>query len=212
MKLLLILFGFITMTGCATHANISMPAVVEVQDKAYENKSIRYKILYSQPKPGVFNEKQQQPLKPIEQAELSVGSARVLKDLPTYIKQQLPKTVKVSNDKPSDLELIIELYAFDKKGPAYADFEFGKSLGKSLLTFGLGSSEYEIIADFNVKYILRKNNTEVFSKTYEVKDQADHERSKLGDYKALDDFSSRMLEKHLILTLNDFLKTAAKKM
>lgn len=212
MKKLLILFGFITMTGCATHANISMPAVVEVQDKAYENKSISYKIQYSQPQPGVFNEKQQQELKPIENSELSVASAKVLKDLPTYIKKQLPKTTKLITGKNSDLELVIELYAFDKRGPAYADFEAGKSLGKSLLTLGIGSSEYDIIADFDAKYILRKNNTEVFAKTYKVKEQVDHQRDKFEDFTALDDLSSRMLEKHLILTLNDFFKTAAPKL
>ena len=149
------------------------------------------------------------PLVPFNQAEFSVASAATLKKLPDYIFQQLPSTVKRADGSNSDLKIVVALIAHDKKGPAYADYEAGKSFGKSLLTLGLASSEYNIVADFDVKYSLYSGTNLIFSKNYTVKESVDHERGTLEGFNSLNDFAGQLLEKHIILTLNNFFKEAS---
>ncbi|WP_299666084.1 hypothetical protein [uncultured Psychromonas sp.] len=208
MKKVILLLMVSVLAGCATHAEIKMPVVVKIHDTAYENKSLNYEILYSQPKPGIFTGGEQLPLAPLEEAELSVASASTLKELPKLIFEQLPISVKYLVDNP-DLTLKIELTAYNKLGPAYADYEFAKSLGKDLLTLGFASSEYDIIADFDARYILQQKGEVIFSKNFKVRDQVDHERGDFESYNTLNDFTSQILEKHLILTLHAFFKDAA---
>jgi len=208
MKKVILLLMVSVLAGCATHAEIKMPVVVKIHDTAYENKTLNYEILYSQPKPGIFTGGEQLPLAPLEEAELSVASASTLKELPKLIFEQLPISVKHLADNP-DLTLKIELTAYNKRGPAYPDYEFAKSLTKDLLTLGFSSAEYDIIADFDAKYILQQKDEVIFSKNFKVRDQVDHERGDFESYNTLNDFTSQMLEKHLILTLHEFFKDAA---
>jgi len=94
MKKIVLLLMIAVLGGCATHAEIKMPTVTKVHDAVYENKTLNYEILYSQPKPGVFTGGKQLPLAPLEKAELSVASASTLKELPKFIFNQLPVSVK----------------------------------------------------------------------------------------------------------------------
>lgn len=208
MRNLVLFFVLLVLTGCATHANIKMPMVSEVRDSRYENKSLSYEIYYSQPKPGIFTGGEQLPLVPLNQAELSVASSRVLRVFPAIIFQQLPSTVKRVDAGNGDFNLRIELVARHKHGPVYADYEVTKSLGKSLVTLGLGSSEYNIVADFNANYILSKSGAEVFSKEFAINEQVDHERAQFESYGTLTEFKGQLLEKHLILSTNDFFTEA----
>lgn len=206
------LIAVVLISGCATHAQIDMPVVTEVMSPAFENKTFSSEVLYSQPEPGIFSGGEQQELKPISEQTLSVASASVLKKLPTLIQQQLPKSSKLLMDKNTDFGLKVELVAHDKKGPAYADHEFAKSFGKNLLTLGFASSEYDIVADFDVKYVLTQKGSEVFSKSYKVDESVDHEKGDFDSFNTLKEFTSQMLEKHLTLTLNDFLLNASGRM
>lgn len=198
----------VILSGCASHAEIKMATVTKVHDPVYENKTLNYEVLYSQPKPGVFSGGEQLALVPLEEAELSVASASTLKELPKLIFSQLPVSVKHLAENP-DFILKLEIIAHDKKGPAYAEHEFAKSLGKGLLTLGLGSQEYNIVADFDVKYYLIQNGKEIFAKEFKVKDEVDHEKGSFDSLNTLKEFTSQMLEKHLILTLHDFFTEAA---
>lgn len=204
MKKIFLILAIVTVTGCATHANIEMPIVMQVHNQVYEDKSMSFEILYSQPEPGIFTGGEQQKLMPITQARLSVASAATLKQLPNYIFQQLPSSVVRVDSGDGDLKLVIELYAHHKKGPAYADYEFAKSFGKSLLTLGLGSSEYNIVADFEITYTLYQKEKEIFKKTYRIEESVDHERGKFESHNAVYDFTGQILKKHLILSLNNF--------
>ncbi len=208
MKKVVLLLMIAVLGGCATHAEIKMPTVTNVHDAVYENKTLNYEILYSQPKPGVFSGGEQLPLAPLEKAELSVASASTLKELPKLIFNQLPVSVKHLAENP-DLTLKLEITAHDKKGPAFSDHEFAKSLGKNLLTLGFGSSEYNIVADFDAKYILEQDGNVIFTKNFKVKDEVDHEKGDFDSYNTLNEFTSQMLEKHLILTLHEFFTEAA---
>lgn len=208
MKKIVLLLVIAVLSGCATHAEIKMPTVIKVHNAVYENKTLNYEVLYSQPKPGIFTGGEQLPLVPIEQAELSVGSASALKDLPDLIFNQLPVSVKYLAKNP-DITLNLEITAHHKKGPVYSDHEFAKSLGKGLLTLGLGSSEYNIVADFDAKYILKQDDRVIFTKEFKVKDEVDHEKSRFDSHYTLNEFVSQMLEKHLILTLHEFFTEAA---
>jgi len=204
-----ILLMIVIMEGCASHAEITMPTVTKVHNPAYENKTLNYEILYSQPKPGIFTGGEQLALAPLEKAELSVASASTLKELPKFIFNQLPVSVKYVAEN-ADLELKLEITAHHKKGPAYSDYESAKSFGKNLLTLGLASSEYNIVADFDVKYVLIQNGKEAFSKSFKVRDEVDHEKGDFDSFNTLNEFTSQILEKHFILTLHTFFSEAAK--
>lgn len=198
----------ILVTGCATHADIQTPVVTQLQSDNFSNKIVSYNILYSQPQPGIFSSGSQTALKPLEESELSIASAVTLKNLPEYIYKQLPTSVKKGTPNTSDFNLEVDLIAHDKRGPAYADYEAMKSFGKGMLTFGLGSSEYNIIADFDITYKLTSHKKEIYTKSYKIKDSIDHQRGQLESFNSLNDFSGQLLEKHLMLTLNSFFKDA----
>src|SRR5699024_7938755 len=122
----------VALSGCATHPNITMPAVSPVNDPAFSHKSISYNILYSQPEPGMFMAGgEQMALKPLDQAKLSVVSAATLADLPQYIAGQLPANAIQAQAGQGDYQLTVKLVAHDKKGPAYGDMKFGESFVKS---------------------------------------------------------------------------------
>lgn len=212
MKKLLMLGLALILSGCATHANIEMPAVTQVYHQSFDNKSISHEIMYSQPKPGAFTGGEQMPLAPLEEAHLSVASAATLKNLPDYIYRQLPSTVQRAEQGEGDMNLLVELTARDKKGPAYSNFEFGKSLGKNLLTLGFAASDYTIIADFDVTYRLQNGDRETFVKSYKINDSVAHQRGDFDSFNSLNDYAGQLLEKHLILTLNDFFKKASDKL
>ncbi len=197
------------LAGCATHANIDMPVVSQVYDSFYENKSISYNIKYSQPEPGLFTAGEQMPLVDIKDAKLSVASAATLKKLPEYITQQLPPSVKISENNSSDFEIIVELVAKDKKGPAYADYNAGESFVKNFLTIGFAASEYQIVADFSANYKLYYQGKEIYAEKYVINESVDHERGDFDSFNSLNDYAGQLLERHLILTLNDFFKDSA---
>ena len=209
MKLFLVISLFVVLGGCATHAKIDTPSVTEVRHPIYENKSFHADVYYSQPEPGIFNGHKQQPLVPLKDAQLSVASAVTMKKFSSLVEAQLPPTASIKAKDLSDYVLRVELVCEDKKGPVYADHEFIKNIGKSFLTLGLGSSEYNIIADFSIKYEVIKGDTELFSKVYTVNESVDHERGKFESYSSVNDYPSVLLEKHLLLTLNDFFIEAA---
>lgn len=202
----------VLVTGCATHADIKTAAVTQLQSKNFENKSLSYNVLYSQPQPGVFTSGNQTTLKPLEQSELSIASAATLKNLPEYIYKQLPASVIKGEKNRSEFNLEVDLIAHDKAGPAYADYQAMKSFGKGMLTLGLGSSDYNIVADFDVTYKLTSHGKEIYSKEYTVKDSVQHQRGQLESFNSLNDFSGQLLEKHLMLTLNSFFKEADTKL
>ncbi|WP_257291722.1 hypothetical protein [Endozoicomonas sp. ONNA1] len=204
----LLLVAFIT--GCAQHATIEMPYVEATHNEAWKDKKFDYDILYSQPKPGVFSGGEQLPLKPIEEAELSVASSATLKNFSNYLIKQLPEGIKLGSNTDYDYKLIVEMEAKDKKGPAYADYNAGESFAKGMLTLGFAASEYEIIADFTVTYkLLKSDGDKIIEYSYKVSDSVPHERGDFESFNSLNDYSGQLLEKHMIITLNDFIKKAA---
>ena len=201
----------VVLTGCAQHATIDMPYVEATYKEEWQGKKFDYDILYSQPKPGVFTGGEQMPLMPIEKAELSVASSATLRKFPEYLMKQLPAGSKIGSDEDFDYKIKVEMEAYDKKGPAYADYNAGESMAKGLLTLGLAASEYEIIADFKVTYSIQDAaGNELLKQTYTVKDSVEHERSDFESFNSLNDYAGQLLEKHLIITLNEFAKKAAK--
>lgn len=198
-----------TLGGCATHAQIDVPAVQKVYSQRFDNKAFGYEILYSQPEPGVFSGGTQMPLAPLDKAALSVASATTLKRLPEYIFEQLPANVKrASTPGEADYVLHVELVAHHKKGPAYADYQTAKTTAMKMISLGLASANYSIVADFDAKYTLLKQNQVIVEKTYAVKDDVDHQRGDFENQNSLNDYTAQMLQKHLITTLNDFFKLA----
>jgi len=194
-KLLLLLVTVFIINGCATHAEINMPSVSEVYHNKYENKTLSYEVFYSQPKPGIFTGGQQLPLVPIENAEFSIASAKTLKKLPDYIFEQLPSSVKRIETNDGDFKLKVELVAHHKKGPAYADYEAAKSFGKSFVTLGFGSSEYDLVADFDTTYALYRKDELIHKKIYKINETVDHERGKFESYNSLNDFFKESVTK-----------------
>lgn len=201
----------LTLGGCATHAVVEQVVVQKLNSQKFQNKSFEYDVLYSQPKPGVFSGGEQLPLAPIEEAELSVASAKVLGRLNEILKSNLPDSVKIVDDQ-GDYELQVAITAKDKKGPAYADYDMAASMGKAVLTLGLGSSEYTIVANFDVEYALKNaKGVEIYKNTYSVNEELDHEKSKLEGNDIGHSLAEQLLNKHINLTIQDFLRTADSK-
>ena len=135
----------------------------------------------------------------------------MLQKMATYLQSQMPPTTKhVEKGQPSDMMLVVEMEVYVRRGPAYSDHQFAKSVAKGMLSLGLAPSDYKIIADFDVKYSLKQEGRELISKAYKINDSVKHQKGDFEKFSTLDDYSAQMLEKHMVLTLNDFLKEAAK--
>ncbi len=210
MKKLIISLAVLFITGCASHAKIASPAVERHHIPLLTGKTVDLDIQYSQPKPGVFSSGEQTPLKPLAQSEMSVASAATLRKLPDYVAGQLPQSARIAPTNQGEYTLRVEMFANDKKGPSYAEYEFGKSLLKNLFTLGLGSAEYDLIADFKVRYYLQKGDRVVYGHEYKVSDKVDHERGDFESFNSLNDYTGQLLEKHLMLTLDDFFGRISK--
>ncbi len=209
-KKISIIIGLLTLAGCATHGVVTVPVQSAIDNEYFANKTISTKLYYSQPKPGVFSGGEVLPMKPITEAELSVGSSRVLARYKELLSQQLPINTKVaSEDNNGDFLFITELQAKDKAGPSYADYDMALSAGKKLLTLGLGSSEYTIVADFDVTYkLLDRDGKLLLQETYAVYDEVDHERGGFDGFDIGEDLAAKLLEKNIAITMHKFfLKT-----
>lgn len=211
-KLLSVLLLFLFLAGCATHAKIEMPVVNKVRSTNWEGKGFRLDVYYSQPQPGVFSGGEQQELKPLSEAQLSVGSAQVLASLPQMFSDQLPLNAFLSDTEGADYRLKMELVAHHKLGPTYPDYEAAKNLAKGLITLGMGADEYNIVADFDVTYSLISKEGKTFQKHFSVKDNVDHERSAIEFKNNTFDFASSLLRKHIMLTSSTFLEEASQKL
>lgn len=207
-KLIGFMVFLLLVTGCANHAKIEMPVISKVNSAKWQGKSFQYEVFYSQPQPGVFSGGEQQQLKPLKEAQLSVGSAQVLADLPQILGDQLPVGARINTDGQSDYRLKIELIAHNKKGPTYADYEFGKNFAKSLVTLGMGADEYDIIADFEITYALIDRDGKTYRKTFPVKDRVDHERSAVEFKNNTFDYAATLLRKHIMITSSSFFEEA----
>jgi hypothetical protein len=212
MRHLKLLFGLLVLllltVGCATHAKIDVPATTKVNSANWQGKSFNVDIYYSQPEPGVFSAGNQQELKPLKEAKLSVGAVQVLSNLPQTVMAQLPMNAVYTEESNADYFLHIELIAHNKRGPTFADYEFGKNLAKSFLTLGLGADEYNIIADFDVKYTLTDQGGQSYEKAFAVKESIDHERSSVEFKNNTYDYAAELLKKHIMLTSSAFLNEA----
>lgn len=201
-----IIFALLMLAGCATHGVVTVPVKPAVENPIFTNKVISAELYYSQPKPGIFSEGEVLPMKPISEAELSVGSSRVLARYKELLAKQLPMNTTIAFEKnKGDFLLITELQAKDKAGPAYADYDMALSAGKKLLTLGLGSSEYTIVADFDVTYKLLDNKDKLLLQdTYTVHDEVDHERGGFDSTDIGQDLAAKLLEKNIVITMNEF--------
>lgn len=208
LQIIFVLLFASVLTGCATHGEVNIPVKVAVDNPEFRGKVFSSEVLYSQPEPGVFSEGKQLPLKPIENAQVSVGASRVLSRFKELFMRQLPAEASLGAKENSDYTFTVELYAKDKKGPSFADFDLLASTGKSLLTLGLGSSEYTIIADFDVIYKIKDSDgNTLHEKSFSVFEEVDHEKGKLDGFDVGDDLAAKLLEKHIVLTMNDFFSS-----
>ena len=211
LKMLLVFALMFVVSGCATHAKIDMPVISKVNKADWHGKEFRYEIYYSQPQPGIISGGQQQDLKPLSEAELSVGSAQVLGNLPQILADQLPLNAVVTDSEGADYQLRIEMVAHHKLGPTYPDYEFAKSFVKNLLTIGMAADEYNIIADFDITYFLKAKDGKEFQKHFVVKDSVDHERGSTEFKNNTFDYSAVLLRKYIITTSSEFLLEASNK-
>lgn len=200
-----------TITGCATHATIDQPSLPKVSKTSWNSKTLNYKILFSQPEPGLIGGGEQQPMTPLKDAKLSLGSEMAMKGLPAHLEQQMPLGIKLVNEDSSDYGLEIRITAHDKKGPAYGDYQFLSSFAKNIFILGLGPKDYLLIADFDAEYALSSKGGDRFSKTFTIKDSVDHQRGPFESLFSPNEYAAQLLRKHMAITLNDFLKQAADK-
>ncbi len=201
----------LTITGCATHATIDQPTLPQVTKTAWSSKTLSYKILFSQPEPGLIGGGEQQPMTPLKDAKLSIGSKIVMKDLPAELEKQMPAGIKLISDDGSDYGLEIRITAHNKKGPVYPDHQFLASFAKNLFMFGLGPQDFELVADFDAEYTLTNKSGERYAKTFTVSDRVEHQKGLFEGAFSPNEYAAQLMRKHMALTLNDFLKQAADK-
>ncbi|MFT7681780.1 MAG: hypothetical protein ACI935_001248 [Moritella dasanensis] len=207
LKLIGALTAITVLAGCATHGEVYVPVKVAVENQQFVDKSIATDIFYSQPKPGFMSGGEMLPMKPINEAEVSVGASRVLARFKELFAQQLPMGTSIGTKENSDFTFVTELQAKDKSGPSYADYDAAASFGKKLITLGLGSSEYTIIADFDITYkLLDKNGDVLTENTYSVNDEIDHERGGFDGFDIGEDLAAKLFEKHVVITMNQFFE------
>ena len=212
LKLQVAIVILLATVGCATHAKIDMPVISKVNSTKWQGKTFRYEVFYSQPKPGVFSSGEQEELKPLSEATLSVGSAQVMTILPQILADQLPVNTVLTDSEKADYRLRVEMVAHHKLGPAYPDYKTGKNLAKGLLTLGMGADEYDIVADFDVKYSLTSKEGKEFEKEFTVNDSIEHERSSIEFKNNTFDYASELLRKHIMVTSSAFLKEASQQL
>ena len=211
MKVFSILVISLILTGCGTHAKIDVPVTSKVDNSAWFGKKFHYSVRYSQPTPGVFSGGEEQPLVPLKQAKISQGAAMAFNRLADAIYNQYPLGVKRGGQDQYDYLLEIDLIAREKSGPAYPDYQMAESFGANVLTLGLAPANYDIIADFDVTYRLVDMNKEVlYEKEYKVHDSVEHQRKDFDSLNSLYGFSAQLFEKHIALTLSNFLSLSAK--
>lgn len=207
LKLIGALTAAAILSGCATHGEVSVPVKQAVEIPAFVDKSISTDIYYSQPKPGILSGGEVLPMKPISEAEVSVGASRVLARFSELFAQQLPLRTSIGTKQNSDFVFVTELQAKDKSGPSYASYDVAASFGKKMITLGLGSSEYTIVADFDVTYkLLDKSGKVLTEHTYNVHDEIDHERGGFDGYDIGEDLAAKLFEKHIVITMNKFFE------
>lgn len=211
-KMIVVLIFMSVAAGCATHAKIDIPVPEQVHKSEWQNKNFSVEFLYSQPEPGVaniFGKGKQQELKPLSESKLTISSAQVLRSFPSFLTSQLPANTKLSTPERADYKVLVEMWAHNSAGPTYPNYEAAKNFAKGMLTMGLGADEYDIIADFIVRYTLTSNGGKTFQKEFTVKESVDHERGSMEFKNNTFDYAAEMLKKHVLITSSAFLNEAA---
>jgi hypothetical protein len=208
MKHLAVIAFALAIGGCANHANFEQPDSYKVIGDQFNQQTLYYEVRYSQPYPGVFNGNEQQPMAPIDDIELSVVSRKSLANTKGIIDAHLPAGITTVQSRAlSDYIFDVEITARRKQGPTAWDFEFLKSFGVGLLTFGLGPDYWDIIADFDVKYALtREDGSPVYSKSYNISAAFDHRASPFDTLDPLYRANRELYEQQLRKTLNSFFE------
>lgn len=194
--------------GCASHPDIKFKMFQPISSDAFNNKTFKYEVFYSQPEPGIFLiSREQQAFAPLEQANVSLAATKTLTNLPNIINQQLPHSVVLTQSNPEYL-LKIFIKAHDVAGPAFADFEGVKSLVKHMFTLGLGSDEFNIVADYDIRYELYNNNKKILSKEYKINESLDDERSMSDSFDNPSRYAVQIFDEHMIETTHNFFVNA----
>ena len=93
----------------------------------------------------------------VQDAEVGLGTREMLQDLEPTLVEALNSAGAVITDSPDvRFQLDAELTFGPTPAPAYSAHLLGKSLGSSLLTLGLGPSQYALRSDFQLRLRLRE--------------------------------------------------------
>ena len=213
MRTLTTLLIYVLLTGCASHATFEQPDAYTSFNEEFKGETFHYSVLYSQPEPGFFSGGEQQDLNPLSKSRLSVVSERSLSDVEGLIERHLPAGIAISDKQEStDYQLEVAITAHSKHGPTAWDFEFLKSLGVGLVSFGLGPDYWDIVANFDVNYNLENSGgTTLLKKEYKVRERVDHQAGPFDTTEPLKRSSESMFEQQLAITLNDFFEKVDRK-
>ncbi|MBE1301800.1 MAG: hypothetical protein GJ680_18095 [Alteromonadaceae bacterium] len=200
-------------SGCASHAKIDKFALETINSPAYHGKSINHEVLYSQIEPGFLNSAHQQELTPLKDATLSMAASNVMDNFESKLAKGKPLNTTIVT-KGGDLLLRTTVIANDKKGPAFGEHQLAESLAKNVLTFGLAGSDYDVVADFSIRYELYFDNALVHDKRFVINERVDHTSGnfEFNRYSNLNDAAAALMDKHVSMTLNTFYKEAAEKL
>lgn len=196
-------------SACGSPAKIATPSSTLYQSETYAGKSIKFDVIYSQPKPRMLgNDEELLPPMPLEKQTKSYFAKKQFENFRGFLASRVPEGMKPESYSNSDYTLKMIIVAKDRAGPVDAVYKGFKSIAMAFITFGFSPSYYSLDANYSIEYSLYKQRERQFWKRYEVRKSVDHEKVDFASPSNLENYSRQLFHKTLAQTLNDFFRSA----
>ncbi len=208
---LLSILSIALLVGCTTPGVVHMPHIDSHDLHLMQQKKVAFELTYQAPESKFFYDGEMQDAMPIKQAKLNYPTRSVVNDFNQILAGQIPTNALVIYTGLADYKLTVNIKALKSEGPVVVENLYIETFFKDVITLGLAPSEQQVAAEFEVTYTLKDVlGKEILVSTYEVNERIDHERS---DYEVSnstgDALGGELFRKHLVLTLNEFVKELA---
>lgn len=224
-------YTFFFLAGCGTVAQVENNQIEKRQHTLLNGKSIALRANYrihewnddgmyligQKPKPGETHDVDYDSTRELKKgvvlqdSELGLGTRDLLGRFEPTLRQALQASGANVSGSAEDYQLNATLTFGPTPAPAYADYNFGKSLGMGLVTMGLAPKQYRLRTDYTLTLVLRDLRSGQLVKQEICKSDQEHAHS-------ISQFDlSNVQQKHISAAkalfvdslegcLNDFLK------
>ena len=118
----------------------------------------------------------------LQDARISLKTNDQLEFFERYVAHTLIQSgaVIVPTESSSDMAINATLTYGPTPAPAYRDYNFGKSLGMSLMTLGLGPRSYDSVVDYTISIELKKAETSIAAHSKIIKKNSEELKSQFN--------------------------------